>query len=764
MKMDSSNSISVFSSGFKGVKGLAFDSAGNLYVAHQSGHILKVDRAGWATTYASGFKNPYGLTFDSLGNLYVTNFDGNSVSKVSTNGLVSTFATVNSPTGITIDASGTVYIADYNGGQVYRVGQPQPPSVVFASAVNSSCASISFSLNANNGGSEVLLCTAMSTPGWITGTSPGSSPIVVNGLNDSVIYSFNVYCTNAWGDSVRSPTSNPILLAARNCPAGWFWSNITSPEPCHPGTSTSGVSYATDCFGCDIGYYCPGGMGAQLCDSGFFCPFFNLSAPLPCSPGTYSAAGQSFCSLCPAGSYCNSVNGSVRVECPAGYFCPNTNLTAPIPCPDGLTSDTSAISCSICPHGQYCPLHNHLPVDCPAGFACSSGSLAPLPCTAGTYSSYLGVSQCLSCWADYFCPSNCTKPIACPSGYYCPTNSSSPLPCPEGYSCGYLSVYPVFCPIGSHCPALERGPIPCPTQYYCPIPSAYPLRCPEGYFCPGYNTSPVPCPGGSYCPAWVKEPIRCPAGTTSSASSTSCNVPCPNCAKGGQCVENASGPLCNNCASGYFHEGNSCAKCPSESWPSILFLIFVAALILFLYMMSSKTNILFLCTSVLGGFVQLGALILLIDVGWPSFVHAAYDWFASLNLHASAFQPECHLQNFHLYNQMIYSILIPGGILFLIAVFDRTNQYFMSRTQSARIVDVIALDKQQQRSYTLRSCFVLLLTLAYTGQMKLICTLLLVVRVNPSEHYLTCSLTSLLVNLSPMFPSFLMRRVVLKMR
>ena len=70
---------SVFaSSGLSGPGGLAFDSAGNLYVASEfSNTIVKYTPGGVGSVFAnSGLDLPVGLAFDSAGNLYVTNRGG----------------------------------------------------------------------------------------------------------------------------------------------------------------------------------------------------------------------------------------------------------------------------------------------------------------------------------------------------------------------------------------------------------------------------------------------------------------------------------------------------------------------------------------------------------------------------------------------------------------------------------------------------------------------------------------------------------------
>lgn len=64
--------------------GLAFDAAGNLYVANRtSNNISKFTFSGSPSVHSSILlKGPQNLAFDAAGYLYVSNFIGNTVSKV----------------------------------------------------------------------------------------------------------------------------------------------------------------------------------------------------------------------------------------------------------------------------------------------------------------------------------------------------------------------------------------------------------------------------------------------------------------------------------------------------------------------------------------------------------------------------------------------------------------------------------------------------------------------------------------------------------
>lgn len=144
------------------LNGIAVDTADNVYIADTANSaILKVTPAGIESAFAgqnptsfqvfltsSGFADgtgaaakfngPVGLAFDGAGNLYVADTGNNAIRKISPGGAVTTLAgsptggsadgtgaaaKFDGPTGLAVDSSGNVYVAD-TGNNIIRMVTP----------------------------------------------------------------------------------------------------------------------------------------------------------------------------------------------------------------------------------------------------------------------------------------------------------------------------------------------------------------------------------------------------------------------------------------------------------------------------------------------------------------------------------------------------------------------------------------------------------------------------------------------------------------
>jgi sugar lactone lactonase YvrE len=106
--------------------GVAVDSAGNLYIADFSNSRIRKVSNGVITTVAGngtgGYSgdngpatgaqlyNPKGVAVDSAGNLYIADAGNNRIRRVS-NGVITTTALLYSPQGVAVDSAGNLYVA-----------------------------------------------------------------------------------------------------------------------------------------------------------------------------------------------------------------------------------------------------------------------------------------------------------------------------------------------------------------------------------------------------------------------------------------------------------------------------------------------------------------------------------------------------------------------------------------------------------------------------------------------------------------------------
>jgi len=140
------------------VFGMAFDAAGNLYLADASFHVIrKIATNGIITTIAGNgtngfsgdggaatsaqFNQPWDVYVDGGNNLYVADYNNHAVRKITAAGIISTVAGIggslnagfsgdggaataaklNHPASVTLDAAGNIYISDYSNNRIRKV-------------------------------------------------------------------------------------------------------------------------------------------------------------------------------------------------------------------------------------------------------------------------------------------------------------------------------------------------------------------------------------------------------------------------------------------------------------------------------------------------------------------------------------------------------------------------------------------------------------------------------------------------------------------
>lgn len=115
-------SVGTFATGLTSVYALAFDGAGNLYVARRTpvGVITKcTPPSNVMSLVAGGFSDPVGVLPDASGNVFVADYNygaaGGRVARISPALTVTTFATVPNPTCLAFDTNGDLFVGRWDG-------------------------------------------------------------------------------------------------------------------------------------------------------------------------------------------------------------------------------------------------------------------------------------------------------------------------------------------------------------------------------------------------------------------------------------------------------------------------------------------------------------------------------------------------------------------------------------------------------------------------------------------------------------------------
>jgi len=122
---DSGLPLGTFATGLQLPTGLAFDSAGNLFVADiGTNSIFKVQPDGTKSLFVSiGLNRPMDLAFGPGGDLFAANDGSSTIVRITPDGIVTLIGVdggLNHPTSLASDSSGNVYAANTGSGTITK--------------------------------------------------------------------------------------------------------------------------------------------------------------------------------------------------------------------------------------------------------------------------------------------------------------------------------------------------------------------------------------------------------------------------------------------------------------------------------------------------------------------------------------------------------------------------------------------------------------------------------------------------------------------
>ncbi|MGE3817822.1 MAG: FG-GAP-like repeat-containing protein [Isosphaeraceae bacterium] len=192
--------------GLSAPNNLAFDAAGNLYIANRAANnIRKVTPTGVVSTFASGLNGPAALAFDAAGNLYVANAANNTVSKVTPAGVVSTIISsgLNLPQGLIIDSAGNLYVANSNVGTLLKYTLSGTSLGTFASGISGVNQGLAFDTAGNLYATAYNANTVVKiTPAGVKSDFVTSDKGLMNPTGMTIDTAGNLYVSNSSNNTI----------------------------------------------------------------------------------------------------------------------------------------------------------------------------------------------------------------------------------------------------------------------------------------------------------------------------------------------------------------------------------------------------------------------------------------------------------------------------------------------------------------------------------------------------------------------------------